>query len=72
MNSLKLAGLALIVAGAIALAYGGFGYTKETDVVKLGPLELTIQEKKSFSVPVWAGLLFIAIGAGLLVAGRKK
>ena len=42
MNSVKLIGLVLVVAGAFALGYGGFSYTKDTTAVKLGPLELSL------------------------------
>ena len=38
MNALKIAAIALIVAGALGFAYGGFSYTKETHSGKLGPM----------------------------------
>ncbi len=71
MNPIRIAGIALIVAGAIALAYGGFSYTKQTDVVKVGPIELSVREKQTFNVPLWAGLAALAIGVGLLLGGKK-
>jgi hypothetical protein len=72
MNSGKIAGILLLVAGALALAYGGFSYTKDTTAVKLGPMELTVKEKKTVNVPIWAGIGAIVIGGFLLVAGNKK
>lgn len=72
MNSAKLVGILLIAAGAIALVYGSFSYTKETEAVKLGPLELTVKEKETVNVPVWAGIGAIVVGAALLVMGGKK
>lgn len=72
MNPLKLVGIVLIVAGALALAYGGFSYTKETHSAKLGPLELKVKEKEQVNVPQWAGLGAIALGVVMLVAGRGK
>ncbi|KRB99691.1 hypothetical protein D9M68_797070 [compost metagenome] len=72
MNSTKLIGILLIAAGAIALVYGSFSYTKETEAVKLGPLELTVKEKETVNVPVWAGVGAIVIGGLLLVMGGKK
>lgn len=72
MNTLKLAGLALILAGAIALAYGGFSYTKQTDIVKVGPIELSVREKQTVNLPLWAGISAIALGAALLLAGRRN
>jgi uncharacterized membrane protein YidH (DUF202 family) len=72
MNSAKLVGIILIAAGVIALVYGSFSYTKETEAVKLGPLELTVKEKETVNVPVWAGVGAIVIGGLLLVMGGKK
>ncbi len=72
MNAAKLVGILLIAAGAIGLVYGSFSYTKETEAVKLGPLELTVKEKETVNVPVWAGIGAIVVGAALLVMGGKK
>ena len=72
MNPIKLAAVVLIVAGVLGLVYGGFGYTKDTTVVKLGPIEVTAKEKQSVNVPLWAGVGAIAVGGLLLVLGGKK
>jgi uncharacterized membrane protein YdcZ (DUF606 family) len=72
MNSLKMIGAVLIVAGVIALAYGGFSYTKDTTAVKLGPMELTVKEKETINVPIWAGALAVLAGGVLLVIGGKR
>ena len=72
MNPTKLIGIVLIVAGCLGLAYGGFTYTKETTGVKLGPLELKVQEKETINVPLIVSGAAVAIGVFLLVgAGRK-
>jgi uncharacterized membrane protein YidH (DUF202 family) len=71
MNSTKLVGVVLIVLGALALMYGGFSYTKDTTAMKLGPLEMTVQEKKTVNVPLWAGIGAIVVGGVLLVMGKK-
>jgi len=72
MNPLKIAALVLIVAGVLGLAYGSFSYTKETHDVKLGPIELSVQEKETVNVPVWAGIGAILVGGGLLFFGGRK
>ena len=72
MNSIKLVAVTLIVAGVLGLVYGGFSYTKDTTVVKLGPLELTAKEKQTVNFPVWAGIGAIVVGGLLLVLGNKK
>lgn len=71
MNPTKLLGIILIVAGGLGLAYGGFSYTKETTGVKLGPIELKVQEKERVNVPLIISAGAIVLGAFLLVVGRK-
>jgi hypothetical protein len=71
MSAIRIAAIALIVAGILGLAYGGFSYTKETHSSKLGPIELTVKDKERVNVPVWAGVGAIALGGILLVARRK-
>ena len=72
MNTTRIIAILLIVAGVLALVYGGFSYTKDTTAVKLGPIELSVKEKKTVNVPVWAGVGAIVIGGLLLVFGSKK
>ena len=72
MDVQKLAAIVLIVAGALGLAYGGFSYTKETHEADLGPLHMSVAEKKRVNVPVWAGAGAIVAGGLLLVVGRKS
>lgn len=68
---MRALGIALLVVGALALVYGGFSYTRETHEVKLGPLDLSVKEKKRVSVPVWAGVVCLVAGGGILVSGKK-
>jgi hypothetical protein len=72
MNTTRIVAIVLIVAGILALAYGGFSYNKETVGAKLGPLELKVTEKKTVNVPIWAGVGAIALGGLLLVMGGRK
>ena len=72
MTPVKIVGILLIVLGALGLAFGSFSYTKETHQAKIGPLQLSVEEKERINVPQWAGLASIAVGIVLLVAGRKK
>ncbi len=72
MTPLRIAGLILIIAGALGLAYGSFSYTKETHEAKLGPIELSIKDKETVNVPVWAGAGAIVIGVVLLVVRSKR
>jgi len=72
MNAVKMAGIVLIVAGVLGFVYGSFSYTKETHEAKLGPIELSVKEKQTVNVPVWAGVGAIVIGGVLLLVGSKK
>lgn len=72
MNSIRLAAIALVIAGTLALIYGGFSYTKDTTAVKLGPLELSVKEKETVNVPIWAGIAAIVAGGLMLAAGSKR
>jgi TRAP-type C4-dicarboxylate transport system permease small subunit len=72
MNTLKIAAMVLIVAGALGLAYGSFSFTKETHEAKIGPIELSVNERQTVNVPIWAGVGAIVIGGALLLIGSKK
>jgi hypothetical protein len=72
MNPVKITAIVLIIAGVLGLVYGGFSYTKDTTVVKLGPIEVSARERQTVNVPMWAGVGAIAIGGLLLVFGGKR
>jgi hypothetical protein len=72
MNANKLVAIVLIVAGVLGLVYGSFTYTKETHDAKIGPIEMSVKDKETVNIPVWAGVGAIVVGAGLLLAGRRR
>ena len=72
MNPVKILALGLIVAGVLGLAYGSFTYTKETHEANVGPINFSIKDKETVNVPVWAGVVAIVIGGGLLLFAGKK
>lgn len=65
-------GILLVIAGTLALAYGGFSYTKASHDVKLGPIQFSVKEKESVSIPVWGGVAGITAGVLLLLLGGRK
>lgn len=71
MNLSRLAGIILIAAGCLGLAYGGFSYTKETTGMKLGPIELKVEEKQNVNVPIIVSAGAIVIGVFLLAFRNK-
>lgn len=72
MTALKIVGVILIVAGTLALVYRGFTYTKETHDAKLGPIEFSVKEKETITIPTWAGVGAIVVGGILLLVPGKK
>ena len=72
MNTAKIIGIILIVAGALGLAFGGFSYTKETTKANLGPISLSVEEKETINVPLWASIIAMVAGGALLFAGARK
>jgi uncharacterized membrane protein YidH (DUF202 family) len=72
MNAVKIIGIVLIVAGVLGLVYGAVTYTKDTHIVDLGDAEISLKEKETVQIPIWAGVISIALGCVLLFIPRKK
>jgi len=72
MGPVRMVAIVIVLAGALALVYGGFSYTTKDTAAKLGPLELKVQKSNQVNVPVWAGVAALVVGGLLFVgAGRK-
>jgi TRAP-type C4-dicarboxylate transport system permease small subunit len=72
MNTIKIAAIVLMVAGILGLAYGKFSYTKETHEAKIGSLELSVKDKETVNIPLWAGVAAIVVGGVLLLIPTSK
>ncbi len=72
MNATKILGIVLVAGGILGLVYGGFTYTRETHETKIGPLVLSVTDKQTVNVPIWAGVGAIVIGGLLLVFGGRR
>ena len=70
MSPIKIVAIALIVLGIVGLIYGGITYTKDTHQAKIGPFEMSIKDKETVNIPVWAGVGAIVVG-GVLLLSRK-
>ncbi len=70
MSVLKIVAIVLIVAGIAGVIYGKFTYTQATHEAKLGPIELSVKEKKTVNIPLWAGIAVIVAGGLLLFVPR--
>lgn len=67
----QVVAIVLIAAGVLGLIYGSFSFTKETHQAKIGPVELSVKEKETVNVPVWAGVGAVTFGVVLLLIGRR-
>ncbi len=72
MSATKLIGILLIVAGLLALAYGGFTYTRHTSTANVGPLHVSVQHRETVAVPVWVGIGVIVLGGVLIAANGRR
>lgn len=72
MSAVRIVAVLLIVAGIAGLLYGQFTYTKATHEAKLGPIDLSVKEKKTVNIPVWTGLAVIAAGVLLLIVPKRS
>jgi uncharacterized membrane protein len=72
MNMLKTVGIILIALGLVALIFQGITYTTHKQVIDLGPIHATADEKKTIPLPPILGGVAIVGGIVLLVTGGKK
>lgn len=69
---MKSIGLVLVVLGLLALVYQGFTYTQRETVIDLGPIQATADREKTVPLSPIVGVVAVAGGIALLVAGRKR
>ena len=74
MNSkaVMVAGIVLIALGVFGLARGEFSYTEEKHEAEIAGIELSVKDRETVAVPQWLSIGAIALGAVLLVAGRRR
>jgi hypothetical protein len=69
---MKILGIALIVLGLAALAYQGITYTTRETVLDIGPIKATADREKTVPLPPVLGIVAIAGGVALVMAGARK
>jgi len=72
MKLTTLAGILLVVLGALALAYQGIPYTHREKILDIGSIHATEDTQKQIPLPPIVGALALLGGIGLLVAGARK
>jgi len=69
---MKILGVILILAGVLALAYGGFSYTTRKRAVDMGPLQIETKTKHQVFLPPVLGISGIIVGGALLLFSRSQ
>ena len=72
MKPVGIVGIILIAIGIIALAYGGFSYTKREKIIDAGPLQVSADREKTVPFPPILGGICLVGGIILVLAGNKK
>ena len=72
MRPAGIVGIVLIAIGIIALAYGGFSYTKREKIIDAGPLQVSADREKTIPFPPILGGICLVGGIVLVLAGNKK
>lgn len=72
MSTARIAAIALIVVGALGIAYGGLGYANDRHEIRVGSMSMTMSDHRTLPVPLWAGVVAVLLGAGLLLVPAVK
>lgn len=72
MKPITLAGILLVILGALALAYQGISYTSQEKIIDVGPIHATAEKQKRIPLPPILGGLMLVGGVSLLVMGARR
>ncbi|MGB8477063.1 MAG: hypothetical protein WCE61_23535 [Candidatus Acidiferrum sp.] len=72
MKTSRIAGIILVVIGALALAYQGITYTTKEKAVDLGPIQITKEEHHTIPLPPILGGIALVGGVILIVVGGRR
>jgi len=72
MNPIKAVAIVLMTVGVLALAYGGVTYTRSSHQTQMGPFSMTVNDRQTVAIPIWAGIAAVVIGGALLLVPVKK
>jgi hypothetical protein len=69
---MKIFGILLILAGVVALAYGGFSYTTHRRAVDMGPLKIEKRSHHRVLLPPMLGVAGILLGGAVLFGANSR
>jgi len=72
MKPITIVGALLLVVGLAALAYQSITYTSRETVIDIGPVHATADRERTLPLPPVVGIVAVAGGVALLIAGARK
>jgi len=72
VKPISIVGVLLILFGVVALVYQGVTYTSRETVLDIGPIHATADRQKTLPLPPVLGIVAVAGGVVLLIAGARK
>lgn len=72
MNPIKAVAIVLMTVGVLGLAYGGVTYTRSSHETQMGPFSMTVNDRQTVAIPIWAGIAAVVVGGALLLVPVKK
>ena len=72
MKGITIVGVLLIVLGVSALGYEGITYTTREKVLDIGPLQASVDKKKTIPLSPALGALALVGGIVLVVVGARR
>ncbi len=69
---MKKFGIVLIILGIVISVFSGITFKQEESIVEIGDMEVTREKEREVNWPQWAGVVVIAAGVAIFIAGRKK
>jgi hypothetical protein len=71
MKPLVIFGIMLIAIGVAGLVIDNITFTEKKVVIDAGPLKVTADQQRTIPIPSIAGVIAIAVGAGMIFFGRQ-
>jgi hypothetical protein len=72
MRPIVLFGIILLIAGLAVLVWPAFTYTTTEEVLDVGPVEVTTQDRERVELPPLLGLGVAAAGVAMIVLGSRR
>jgi UDP-N-acetylmuramyl pentapeptide phosphotransferase/UDP-N-acetylglucosamine-1-phosphate transferase len=69
---MKIFGIALIVIGLVALAFGGISWTKREKIVDIGPIHAEAEKQHTIPLPPVFGGVAVVAGIALIAVSRRN